>query len=64
MKFTTRMPALRVPEQFERGLNGGIGAEELMPSPNRYLPSKRVNSSKADKDDTTLINKVELSTTQ
>jgi hypothetical protein len=46
-------------EQFEHWLNGNTGVEELKPAPNDYLQrwavSKRVNSSKADKDDATLI---------
>ena len=41
-----------------------MGVEELKPAPNDYLQrwpvSKRVNSSKADKEDSTLIDKVEL----
>jgi putative SOS response-associated peptidase YedK len=47
------------PDQFEHWLNGHMGVEELKPAPNDYLQrwavSKRVNSSKADKDDATLI---------
>ena len=59
-----RMPVLLMPDQFEHWLNGAMGAEELKPAPNDYLQrwpvSKRVNSSKADKDDATLIDKVAL----
>ena len=59
-----RMPVLLQPEQFDHWLSGDMGVEELKPAPNDYLQSwavsKRVNSSKADKDDATLINPVEL----
>ena len=45
-------------------LSGEGGAEYLKPAPNDYLQrwpvSKRVNSSKADADDATLIKPVEL----
>ena len=41
-----------------------MGVEKLKPAPNNYLQrwavSKRVNSSKADKDDRKLIDKVQL----
>jgi putative SOS response-associated peptidase YedK len=44
--------------------NVAAGAEVLKPPPNEYLQrwpvSKRVNSSKADADDATLIERVEL----
>jgi putative SOS response-associated peptidase YedK len=54
-----RMPVLLKPEQFEHWLSGDVGVEELKPAPNDYLQrwavSKRVNSSKADKNDATLI---------
>jgi putative SOS response-associated peptidase YedK len=59
-----RMPVLLMPEQFEHWLSGTMGVEELKPAPNDYLQrwtvSKRVNSSKADKDDASLIEKVEM----
>jgi putative SOS response-associated peptidase YedK len=59
-----RMPMLLMPEQFGHWLSGEMGVEELKPAPNDYLQrwpvSKRVNSSKADKDDATLIDKVVL----
>ncbi len=39
-----------------------MGVEELKPAPNDYLQrwpvSRRVNSSKADKDDATLVNPI------
>jgi putative SOS response-associated peptidase YedK len=54
-----RMPVLLMPQQFDHWLSGNMGVEELKPAPNDYLQrwtvSKRVNSSKADKDDATLI---------
>ncbi len=52
------MPVALVQEQFQE-------AEYLKPAPNDYLQrwpvAKRVNSSKADADDATLIDRVELS---
>jgi putative SOS response-associated peptidase YedK len=61
-----RMPVLLAPEQFEHWLSGNMGVEELKPAPDDYLQrwpvSKRVNSSKADKDDASLIKRVELAT--
>jgi putative SOS response-associated peptidase YedK len=57
-----RMPVLLTPEQFTPWLNREAGAEYLKPAPNDYLQrwpvSKRVNSSKADADDATLIDRV------
>ena len=54
-----RMPVLLDSDQFEHWLSGDMGVKELRPAPNDYLQrwavSKRVNSSKADKDDATLI---------
>lgn len=59
-----RMPVLLTPSQFERWLGGDMGADELKPAPDDYLQSwrvsKRVNSSKADKDDPSLITEIEL----
>jgi SOS response associated peptidase (SRAP) len=56
-----RMPVLLMREQFDRWLSGEMGVEELKPAPNDYLErwavSKRVNSSKADKDDMALTEK-------
>ena len=50
-------------EQFKSWLSGDGGAEYLKPAPNDYLQrwpvSKRVNSSKADADDPTLIDRVQ-----
>jgi putative SOS response-associated peptidase YedK len=61
-----RMPVLLVPEQFEHWLSGNMAVEELKPVRNDHLQrwpvSKRVNSSKADKDDASLIERVELAT--
>ena len=59
-----RMPVFLTQEQFAPWLSGEGGAEYLKPAPKDYLQrwpvSKRVNSSKADADDPTLIDKVEL----
>ena len=50
--------------QFEPWLTGEVGLEYLKPPPNDFLQkwpvSKRVNSSRADADDASLIEKVEL----
>jgi putative SOS response-associated peptidase YedK len=65
-KVHDRMPALLSEPQFEVWLSGEAGAGILKPAPNDYLQhwpiSKRVNSSKADADDATLIERVELVT--
>jgi putative SOS response-associated peptidase YedK len=57
-----RMPVLLQPEQFDHWLSGDMTVEELKPAPNdtlqRWMVSKRVNSSKADKDDPTLTEPV------
>jgi len=54
-----RMPVFLKEPQLAPWLSGEAGAEYLMPAPNDYLQrwpvSKRVNSSKADPDDATLI---------
>ena len=59
-----RMPALLAESDFEPWLNGEAGVELLKPAPNDLLQkwpvSKRVNSSRADDNDSTLIDKVEL----
>jgi putative SOS response-associated peptidase YedK len=59
-----RMPALLTEKQFAPWLSGEAGAGMLKPVPNDFLRrwpvSKRVNSSKADADDATLIDRVEL----
>ena len=59
-----RMPVFLTEEQFSPWLSGEAGAEYLKPAPNDYLQrwpvSKRVNSSKEDLDDATLIERVEL----
>jgi putative SOS response-associated peptidase YedK len=61
-----RMPIFLSEEQFTPWLSGEAGAEVLKPAPNDYLQrwpvSKRVNSSKADADDATLIEPIELKT--
>lgn len=57
-----RMSVLLRPEQFADWLSGNIGVKELKPVENDYLQrlavSKRVNSSKADGNDPTLIDAV------
>jgi putative SOS response-associated peptidase YedK len=59
-----RMPLFLTERQFAPWLNGEAGAEVLKPAPKDFLQrwpvSKRVNSSKADADDPTLIERVEL----
>jgi putative SOS response-associated peptidase YedK len=59
-----RMPAFLTEAQFTPWLSGEAGVEYLKPAPNDYLQrwpvSKRVNSSKADAEDATLIERVEL----
>jgi putative SOS response-associated peptidase YedK len=57
-----RMPVLLTEKQFEPWLSGEAGTEYLAGAPNDYLQrcavSKRVNSSRADDDDPTLIERV------
>jgi len=59
-----RMPVFLTEQQFAPWLSGEAGAGILKPAPNDFLQrwpvSKRVNSSKADADDATLTDKVEL----
>ena len=63
-----RMPVLLAPEQFEHWLSGNMGVDDLKPAPNDYLQrrpvSKRVNSSKADKDEASLIAEIEMAAAQ
>jgi putative SOS response-associated peptidase YedK len=51
-------------KQFDSWLSGDAGVELLKPAPNDFLQkwpvSKRVNSSRADDNDPTLIERVEL----
>jgi putative SOS response-associated peptidase YedK len=58
-----RMPVLLAKDQFGPWLSGEAGTEALKPAPDDYLQrwpvSKRVNSSKADADDATLIDRIE-----
>jgi putative SOS response-associated peptidase YedK len=65
-KVHDRMPVLLTEKQFDPWLSGEAGVELLKPAPNNFLQkwpvSKRVNSSRADDDDPTLIEKVELVT--
>jgi putative SOS response-associated peptidase YedK len=57
-----RMQVLLQPDQSDHWLSGEMTVEELKPAPNDYLQrwtvSKRVNSSKADKDGATLVEPV------
>jgi len=50
------------PNQFDHWLSGNMGVKELKPVENDYLQrwavSKRINSSKADSNDPTLIDAV------
>jgi putative SOS response-associated peptidase YedK len=59
-----RMPVLLKPNQFDPWLRGEAGVEYLKPAPNDFLQkrpvSKRVNSSRADDNDPTLIDEVKL----
>ncbi len=59
-----RMPVFLTEKQFKPWLSGEARAEFLKPARNDYLQrwpvSKRVNSSRADTDDATLIERVEL----
>jgi putative SOS response-associated peptidase YedK len=59
-----RMPVFLTQEQFAPWLNREAGTEVLKPAPDDYLQrwpvSKRVNSSKADADDATLIEQIAL----
>ena len=54
-----RMPVLLKPEQFDDWLSGAMTARDLRPAANDYLQrwpvSKRVNSSRADDNDASLI---------
>jgi putative SOS response-associated peptidase YedK len=57
-----RMPVLLTEKQFDPWLSGEAGVEYLKPAPNDFLQkwpvSKRVNSSRADDNDPTLIERV------
>ena len=61
-----RMPVFLSEDQFTPWLSGEAGAEVLKPAPNGFLQrwpvSKRVNSSKADADDATLIERAAVAT--
>jgi hypothetical protein len=61
-----RMPVFLRGDQFALWLSGEAGTEHLKPVPNGYLQrwpvSKRVNSSKTDADDQTLIEPIESAT--
>lgn len=57
-----RMPVLLTEKQFDPWLSGEAGVEYLKPAPNDFLQkwpvSKRVNSSRADDNNPTLIERV------
>jgi putative SOS response-associated peptidase YedK len=59
-----RMPMILEPDQFDGWLNGQAGVEILKPAAeellNKHPVSKRVNSSRTDGDDPTLIEEVEI----
>lgn len=59
-----RMPVLLTEQQFDPWLSGEAGLEILKPAANdflqKWLVSKRVNSSRADDNDPSLIERVEL----
>ena len=59
-----RMPVLLEPDQFSPWLSGTAGVEILKPAPldvlNRWPVSKRVNSSRADDNDASLIEALEV----
>lgn len=62
-KIHDRMPVMLAPNQFEPWLSGKAGTEILKPAPESVLAmrpvSKRVNSSRADDSDASLIEAVE-----
>lgn len=62
--YHDRMPVLLQPEQIDGWLSGEIGKEALAPAREGVLQawpvSRRVNSSRADSDDHTLISEVGL----
>jgi putative SOS response-associated peptidase YedK len=62
-----RMPVLLTREQFQPWLKGEAGMDILKPAPNDFLQrwpvSQRVNSSRADPQDATLIEQISLQTT-
>lgn len=61
-KVHDRMPVLLAPNQFEPWLSGKAGTEILKPAPDKSIVmrpvSKRVNSSRADDGDATLVDAV------
>ncbi len=63
-KIHDRMSVLLSPNQFEPWLSGKAGTEILKPAPDRTITmrpvSKRVNSSRADDSDASLIDTAEL----
>jgi putative SOS response-associated peptidase YedK len=61
-----RMPVILEAADFDAWLTGGAGSELLKPATNDLLQkwpvSKRVNSSRANDEDATLIDRIELAT--
>jgi putative SOS response-associated peptidase YedK len=59
-----RMPVLLAEKDFEPWLSGSAGTELLKPAANdllqRWPVSKRVNSSKAQAEDATLIDRITI----
>ena len=64
-KIHDRMPVLLEPDQFTPWLSGTAGKEILKPQSEDYLKahqvSQRVNSSRADDEDATLIEAIAAS---
>ena len=62
-----RMPAFLQEGEFEPWLSGEAGTDMLKPAPDalllRWSVSQRVNSSRADANDPTLIDEVDLAST-
>jgi putative SOS response-associated peptidase YedK len=62
--YHDRMPVLLQPEKIDGWLSGAIGKERLVPAREEVLQtwpvSRRVNSSRADESDHTLIAEVAL----
>jgi putative SOS response-associated peptidase YedK len=60
--YHDRMPVLLRPEQIDRWLSGAAGREALVPAREEMLQtfpvSRRVNSSRADENDATLISEI------
>ena len=61
-----RMPVLLTADQFDPWLRAEAGIEMLKPAPNDFLQkwpvSRRINSSRTDDEDATLIDRIEMAT--